>query len=166
VPLAKCLAEALALAIQTKNGALEEFCRGELDGWSFSREDEAAETRFSYRVINVFVLLKGEINVDHPGWGGKEDRIFAYMESDPDTFKKLRWLLHFSVPYLESKPHKSSDLAITVFTFPANLLIPTTKYKGDVRAYARSDVIPDLLTRIRSELTKRLLSMLPATTTK
>jgi hypothetical protein len=166
-PLATCIAGALKLAIARGNLSLREFCERELGGYEGHDDDYALDSpKFPHhRLIQTFHSATATINPSYFGWGKSFSSAFAYMQQDTENFSQTKTLIGKSISALEASVRQRGDAqnGMLHWTRKHGDLVPGSKYpEHPVHFYAAGDAYSGMLDAIRSELTKRLLAMLPA----
>lgn len=164
VPLSECVAEALTVAQKAKNSTLEKFCRNELIGWEKQNVEKLPDDQKPlYRLIEAFASPFHEINLQYMGWSSASS-IFDEMRRDKENYFPVKMVVSHPISQLESGSKSPYDPQKAVITFRAPLkdFLPNTKTPDtSVIVYAPEDSFSIVLERIRSELTKQLLDLLP-----
>ncbi len=162
VPLSKCITESLEIAHKVNNPSLERFCRNELTGWTKEKVDKYPDDYPTYRQVEAFISAS-KINLQYLGWGGISSNIFDYMRSDKENFIPTKLPIPGSVSIIESNI-PTIDPQKGILTKDARLkdLLPDTNTPDiPMFIYLRADSYINVLESIRTELTKRLLDLLP-----
>ena len=160
-PLSQYIAEVLSIAIALKKAELVEFCKKELTGWS---EKDFIKNPPPHRTIECFMSFT-QINMNFIGWNGNVTNILSYMEANPDEFKKRKSFQ--SQPISELESYDASNMSEII-----NRLIGWQRKSGSIIEdakspdapvffYARGTSFIQILEKIRSEFTRRLLLLLP-----
>ena len=154
---------ALSLSYAQRHGhqELAEFCSNELTGYASTLADSMTESMAGFRVIEGYVSFT-EVNMQYIGWGGSVSNTWKYISNDPGHF----------APHKLFIKHPISDIEKQARNAPPNTLMTMTRRHADlnpevadpdtpVYIYARGDAMENVLQRIRSELTKKLVALLP-----
>lgn len=160
--LGSCLTEALSIATKVKNVELQEFCKCELVGWPREVKDPP-----TYRLKEVFVSLY-KINLQHfEFFGGGIAAALQYMENDKNFFP-MKMFFSLPVSELENSTKKANIKdSLIAFSGPAIDIFPNTEDNSSVvNIYAKPTIFLDILVHVRSELTKKLLNLLPGIPTE
>ena len=158
-PLAASLTRALALARRAKDIELQRFCRLELEGYDSSLPDNEIP---EYRIVQVFSSANHQINPYFAGFAGNPGAVFDYMRANPDDFVLQYVQIRFSVSEIEARC--LTDPYRQFWSMPAthsDLGIESTTPDAQVFRYARGDAFQNIARGIRSELSTRLLALLP-----
>jgi hypothetical protein len=159
--LGTCLAEALALATHRNNASLKQFCERELGGYAEGKIRKDDPDHPAYRLVEVFVSPFAEINTQFVGWGENVSAIFEYMAHD-EHFTPISMLVPFPVAKIESISLTSPTNSMVHHTAQWRDFVPNAKTPtAPVHMYARPDAYRQVLEGIRSEVTRRLLRLLP-----
>jgi hypothetical protein len=67
-PVAKCIADALALSIRTRDEELRKFCERELSGLREAGYDKRAPDFPKHRTFTQYLLLAGKLDPAYPPW--------------------------------------------------------------------------------------------------
>lgn len=155
-PLASLIAEALVLAQKLKAEELDRFCRQELAGWATA---DCKGLPPAYRQVPAFVST-ARIFTEHPRWN-RED-VFDYMRQDPH-FIEFPMTVTQPIATVEAMHVPEGDRGILSVTGKARDFLPDTKTpEATIYYYVQPSSYRFLLQCIRSELTQRLLALLPA----
>jgi hypothetical protein len=158
VPLSQCFAEMLTIATTLKNKKLIKFCKYELGGWDKINVKEPPE----YRLIQCYMSFS-KINPNYIGWHGNINNAFSHMESNPDEFRQVSSFQTQPISELESYETSDSENKMTHWTQKLEDINKKTKNPETiVFFYARGTTHGHLLERIRTELTKKILTLLPS----
>lgn len=160
IPLAQCFTEALKIAIKLKNKDLEKFCRIELSGWQGRKGTYKSKTTPLYRLTEAFVTPH-RINLQYFGWSNTSS-VFEYMREEKKYFFPWKLLISESVAELESKVI-NPQTGVMIFEKLHKDFKPDSKTPSAViNVYFRPSAYPQILESIRTELTKKLLKLLPS----
>jgi hypothetical protein len=164
-PLGQCLAEGLALARQMRDGALEQFCRKELAGWS--QADAQTQAKPGYRAVRTFMSVR-PLLLRNAALLSVED-VFRFMEANDEHFKPVEWIVPDPVPQLEALTRTEAEAErrnqIGTMTIPYGHFDPDAapaEAQRPVYLYLRQDMYRGTLAAIKTEFTRRLLDLLPA----
>lgn len=163
VPLSSCITEALNIAQKIGDSSLEEFCKGELTGWYRGERVKNKEDIPKYRLIEIFVSPFAQLNMQYFGWGENASNVFDYMRRDSENFCPWRMLFAEPVSELESR-QPMDDIHKSIITVNMTLkdIVPDTNTPDfPVFGYGRADSYIRVLEGIRTELTQRLMELLP-----
>jgi len=161
IPLSQCITDALLIAKKIKNSTFELFCRNELIGWTREKLDEYPDEYPAYRQIEAFISAS-KINLQYFGWGGIASNIFDHMRSDKENFIPVKTFAPEPVSMIESKLPKDPQKNIVTKEVSLKDFIPETKTPNKpMFLYVRAGAFISILESIRTELTKRLLDLLP-----
>lgn len=154
-PLSRLLAEALGLAHGASNPELAHFCELELHG--YGPDDENPNWRF----VSAYVSVTARINPQYIGFKGNASAAFDVMASDSDFMAK-RVFISFPVPELERRQPLDPTKNMLTYDFRLGDLAKNTEHP-DTRciAYMHGDAFTRILTGVRTELSKRLVALLP-----
>lgn len=159
-PLSQCLATAISIARKYGNCELEEFCSLELTGYDESEPEKLP----NYRIIPAFVTMAGEINPMHFGWAGNINNMFAYIKRNPDVFKLTNLALSMPINSLEQIKEKDDQEYFFHLTLNAKEAFPGFPDDNVIaHCYAEMSRYSSVMSSIGTELTKRLLNLLPKT---
>lgn len=162
IPVSQCIAEALNIAQKANNQALQEFCKNELTGNFYSPTKENDKDVPSYRLIQVYLSPGGKVNPNYFGWNGNSSAIFEHMEEDNEHFFPVKLLIRESVSQIESKDSENASKQILSVSLRQKDVLPNPEHPNEiVYAYAKGDSYLVVLERIRTELSKHLLDILP-----
>lgn len=162
--LAECLAKALALAQKYNFGNLELFCRYELVGWEKDNLVKSPQNAPNHRLIEVFFSPFAELNLQYYGWGNNSSTVFDFMKKNTKDFFFLKMIYPHSISRIESLIEQSSPLHQSIITdqYPMQEVIPDSPIPDHpVRLYTKPSNLLGILDATRSELTKKLLDLLP-----
>lgn len=169
-PLAECVSDALALAIALGDNGLRSFCELELRGyWDHARvhqgeTTEPPEGAPTYRAIDAYASVNAEVNPMYYGWGDSMANVLTYLDKD-ENFTRMKIIMPDPLAQLEERAKQGSHKNLLVMSFPMSRVMPdATEPEGTVRTYARGDAVAQVVERIRSELSTRILKHLPALT--
>lgn len=167
--LSESLTEALSLSLELKKNDLSNFCKRELMGWAGQNnweEDDAPK----YRLSTVYASL-AQINPTYAGWGGNASIAFNYMRTNSDSFFPVKMVISLSVNQLENQLDKDVDKHMVVAEMPVSEF--AYKFKSSVKyesgkesnipvyLYSSAQDYVTIYENIRTELTKRLINLLP-----
>ena len=161
IPLSQCVAEALIIARTLGNETLEYICSKELGGWHSSDvADNAPCYRPTYRLIEVFVGAN-PLNMQYVGFGNYSNTIDFLRNSGNFTVSKM--LMAEPLSQLEARvppnPNKSiGSLETTLGAMNSNTKRPQEK----VHLYFSPFETANIVEAVRTEVTKRLIDLLPA----
>jgi hypothetical protein len=159
-PLSQCIAEALSIAQGYSDESLIHFCKNELIG--YSSKDFPEDGSLDYRLAEAFTAPLARINPQYWGWGNSPSNMFSYMEQHPDEFYPMKTIVTQPVSILEQRMPLDKEKTFMSWTQPLRDFIPTTDIPNHpVNCYARADIYEKVIESIRTELTKRLLKLLP-----
>ena len=162
--LSNCVAEALGFARKLKNRSLERLCKAELTGWYRDQGEDIDEENIpKYRLIEVFVSF-ARLNMQFMGWGESASNVLEYLRRDSDQFFPRKMLVSEPVSEIESK-QQPIDLHKSILTIEMKLgdVVPETSTPDlSVYGYGRADSYEKVLEGLRTELTQRLLELLPS----
>lgn len=161
-PLARSITEAVAIAQEGNNADLERFCRDELRGWTQEEADTGDAP--AYRMIEAFLSIK-QVNMNFVGWGGSAANVFAHMRLNPNDYKPYQMMVPFPVGHVEKEASQAMepDKGLISYTFKAKdvMDVPERLANFPVFAYFSAASYGEVLERIRGELVRRLLDLLP-----
>lgn len=161
VPLSQCITKALEIARKVNDPSLKWFCENELKGWTKEKLDKYPNVKLTYRLIEAFISAS-KINLQYFGWGGIVSNIFDHMRSDKENFIPMKTFAPEPVSMIESKLPKDPQKNIVTKEVSLKDFIPETKTPNKpMFLYVRADAFISILESIRTELTKRLLDLLP-----
>ena len=158
-PLSQCVAEAFAIAHKVKNQSLARFCIEELSGLDEATGKEP-DGRHSYRLMQGFASI-AQINMQYMGWGEGITNILAFMRNS-DEFHSMKVLISFPISKIENQlpenPRKQlMTMEISSDKFISDSILPEVP----IFLYFDSSSLIGLLESIRTELTRKLLDLLP-----
>jgi len=163
-PLSKLVAESLALAHKLGDASLAAFCRAELTGYPHQQGVLDEGELPSYRLVEAFLSMY-QINMQFVGFGGSAGNAFAYMRNEPQKFVPHRLFIPESLSQMEEKVKNASykpDSAIMTVPLKRGAVMPNSEHPDSpLMAYASADSYSRILEGIRTELTRRLLGLLP-----
>jgi hypothetical protein len=155
--LSECITEVLALALESRNGDLETFCRRELGGWVPSHQSELPP---AFRQVEAFVspvLLR----LADARW--KTSDIFAFMQQHPQQFALETVTVAEPIATVESVEIPQNPTGILLSQTKLGNLVPGAEHAdAPIYYYVRPSSYTYLLDRIRGELTAKLLTLLPS----
>jgi hypothetical protein len=154
--LSQVIAEALSFALEIGDAELTNWCRQELAGYPETDEGDLP----MYRYSNVFASF-GLINQQYIGWGGIASNVLNHMETAPKEFIPQKLALAFPVSVLEDRASRFSDQSLLHITVPYEGSIPEGRERPNIHLYGSGDTIRLVLSSIRSELSRRLIKLLP-----
>lgn len=154
--ISACVAEALALAVESGSQALRDLCTLELTGYSGGNDRTPKESE--HRTIQTFVSLGEQINIDYFG-GGKA--ALSWMSSHPKEFPPLKVRFDKPIVEVERLALDSDQGKLTVLSFPARDFAPDLSPGLVMYCYAGGDAASGIVDRLRSALVTRLLELLP-----
>jgi hypothetical protein len=158
----EAVARALPIAQKAKSGTLEWFCRNELAGWTQEEWDKYPGREPTYRVVEAFASISARINLQYWGWGRSPAAVFEFMRGKPDVFWPMNMMITESVATVESRAGQVSEAALGTLTRSLGEFLPgTDKPDLPVAIYVRPDAYTQVLDSVRTELTRRLLALLP-----
>lgn len=161
VPLSQCMAEALSLAQTYGDKNLVQFCKNELTGWTL--RTIPTDGSLDYRLVETFVAPLSRINPQYWGWGENISSMFSFMKQHPDEFYPSKTLVIEPISSVERNRTSDPNKSFLSWTQPMRDFIPDTENPDhNVACYARGDTYEKVLEAIRTELTKRLLILLPS----
>jgi len=156
-PLSKCIAKALTLAKNTKDKALEYFCRNELVGW----EEEARKKRPLHRVVQVYASFM-ELNMQYMGWGGSTSSTLSYIKGNSDEFIPTKMVLPHAIADLETEVPANPGNKLMCVKGTAGTFFPSVEQPDlPIFMYAAGTVYGQVIESTRRELTKMLIEILP-----
>ena len=160
VPLSLTLAEALEVTSEHGFEELALFCAKELAGWESSAW-LGEENVPLYRLVQGYMSPQ-KLNLSYIGWGGDIGNVWKYVSENGDIFVSRKIFVNFPVSVLEAKLPKAVPEALLTTSHKAKDLWPD-RYDSDldVYVYTRGDAYKEVYSRIRVELTRRLLQLLP-----
>ena len=160
IPLSQCIAEALPLGRKYGDEKLIEFCKNELMGWE--RRKIPKDDSHNYRLIEVFCSPLAKINPQYFGWGESASNMFSYMEEHPDEFFPRKMFATQPISVLEQNMPPDPQKYFLSWAQPMTDFIPDSSIRdGKVFCYARANAYESLIEAVRTELTKKLLNLLP-----
>lgn len=166
VPVPEAVARALPIALQAKRASLEWFCRNELAGWTQEEWEKYPGGEPTYRVVEAFASITARVNLQYWGWGRSAAAVFEYLRDNPDDFWPSYMPIAQSVSEIESKRSKATESAVLTFTKSLGDFLPDTETPDvPVVIYVNPDSYIRVLESIRTELTRRLLALLPKVST-
>ncbi len=159
VPLAASLTRALDLSRRAKDAELQRFCRLELEGYNlYSSESNCP----SYRIVTIYSSATHQINPYFAGFAGNPSAAFEFMRSNPNDFVQQYLRFPFGAAEIESRRLASPDTQfLSLPTTHAELGIESSTPDAQVFRYASGDTFHKIARGIRSELSTRLLALLP-----
>jgi hypothetical protein len=102
-----------------------------------------------------------KINMRYFGWDGDTANVISYIESNPDIFKPVNSFQTQPISHLESYEKKAPENKLISWVQKFGDLDKKTKYPdAPIYFYAEGTSYIHLLELIKSELTKKLLSIL------
>ncbi|WP_257459894.1 AbiTii domain-containing protein [Archangium lipolyticum] len=147
------VADTLALALRIGDQELRTFCENEIAGYPEDCELPP------YRKPKMFLSLH-EFNPQYIGWGGQALRVLQHLRANPSQYPQISTAMQLALSDFESTSLPSNSLSIMqrkVRDFPVSTpLDPETP----VFLYASPDIYQQILSGIRQEITRRLLSKL------
>jgi hypothetical protein len=153
-PLAECVAEALSVGRTARDESLIAFCTNELAGWPEGTTREA-----DHRAIEVFCSPNRRPNPDF--WGQNIGGMFADMAED-ENFVTRKLVLRHSLSRLERFSRETSSNSYMTFDVPLSAFLPDAdKPDIPISCFGRGSAYADVVEATRTELTKRLVSLLP-----
>lgn len=159
IPVSQCFAEALVIAQKVENPSLVRFCREELSGLE-QGVDREPNGRHSYRVIEGFVSID-QINMQYGGWGEGITNILAFMRNS-DSFHSWKVLIPFSISKIENQQPENPRKQLMIMEMSSKQIIPDSSLpEQSMFLYFDSYSLVGLLESIRTELTRKLLALLP-----
>jgi TIR domain len=157
VPLAQCLAEALALAHRAGDASFEEFCAAELGG--VTPDPNVDPAKFAYRTVEAYCGFD-QINPRFAGWGGDPNQLLAYMKSDTEHFFTTRIVFPQPVAEIQRRAGERTSTSLMTMTRRAGDLNPASSTPdAPIYCVLRGDGFNRILDAIRAELTRRLLTL-------
>lgn len=163
VPLSQCIAEALVIAHKTKSQMLERFCREELSGIRQENRDKDPDGKHAYRIMEGFASTS-QINMQYLGWGEGTTNILDFMRNS-DQFHSWKVLIPFPISRIESQQPEDPRKQLMTMEFPSEQILPdSVSPETPIFLYFTSYSFIRLLESIRTELTRRLLDLLPEMT--
>jgi hypothetical protein len=157
-PLAKSIPEVLELAHARKDTQLETFARRELSGWPALAQDDPNAPQ--YRQVQAF-LSWNPINMGYVGFHSSADAL-NFMVENPDTFTPRTLTFTQPVAQIESKAIQPSH-GLLSFNLKAKDVIPNTMQPDAIiYAYTNGNAWERVREGIRTEITNRLLALLPS----
>ena len=167
VPLSQVLTKCLALAHSSDDVKLEEFCRGELEGWRLEKKEEITTKNLEYRLVEIYICLGAfmiDISAAQSAFG-TEARLFEYFKSSTNDFKFMRFFMDMSISQLENRNRRGkgeNSLAVYQFKIPAKNIVPDSKNVDfEFYAYAESRSVDKIFESVRQRLTALLLHLIP-----
>jgi len=158
--LSQCIVEALNIAQVYDDRELVEFCKNELTGWKGKEIPE--DKKVHYRLIEIFCSPYAKINPQYFGWGENISNMFAFMEEHPDHFFPLKTFLTMPISELERKKSSDPKKTFLAWTMPITSILPDSKDPdAKVYCYARASSTENVIEAVRTELTKKLINLLP-----
>jgi hypothetical protein len=165
VRVSEVVAKALLVAQRARSDPLEWFCRNELAGWTQQEWDRYPGGEPTYRLVEAFATVSARVNLQYWGWGRSAAAVFQYMREHPDDFWPLNMMIVEPVSSVESRASQASISAVISLTRTLGEFLPDTE-KPDVPVaiYVSPDSYIRVLESVRTELTRRLLALLPRVT--
>lgn len=159
VSLAQCIAEALPLAQSNGDREFVEFCRQEMAGYTDAEINGGHVPR--YRSIEVFCSVKAKVNPQYIGWGGANN-MFAFMEENPDDFFIKRMFVSRPIAEIVEEETRDPSKSFFSWTQPMSSFLPDAKDPdAPVWCCAKGNAYASVVESVRTELTTRLLGLLP-----
>lgn len=153
--LADCLVTTLTFAQKIKDPGLSDFCRHELAGWT------AGEDAPDYRLVDGFLSLY-EINPSSLTWAGSSDNVFRYMRQNPKEFKPYKAAIGEPVASMEAAAvNHPGDGLFTIRLRWADIFDNATHPDAPCVFYAEGHSYSTVIRKVREELTRRLIGLLP-----
>lgn len=154
-PLAECLADTLAFAEKVQDAELSNFCRHELVGWT------AGEDAPEYRQVDGFLSLF-EINPSSIRWAGSSDSVFRYMRQNAKEFKPYTAAIGEATASMEAEAvHQPNEGLFTIRLHWRDIFDDPAHPDAPCIFYAESHAYQTVLRKVREELTRRLIRLLP-----
>jgi hypothetical protein len=161
--LTQCLQDVLALSRSIGDANLEQFCRQELYGWKPERSTIDKDSAPSYRLVEVFVAPRARINLQYVGFNGNASAAFDFMRRTPDEYFLRSFFVHQPVPEMEAKPTADPWATLITFEMDRRMFYDNVEPSAPpVVVYAQADLWFKVLAGIRTELSRRLLDLLPS----
>jgi len=155
--LASTVARALAIARATGNSDFEQFCQGELVGWSDLRK---AGVRPAHRYVQEYASLS-QLNLKYGGWAGDSRLILQEIESDPKRFAPVKVFWDSPLAEIEHMYSIDSSKSIVHYTMAwpeGPSVFGDTGVGSSVFMYASASTPAWIVDNVRSQLTKFLLT--------
>ena len=152
------LPRVLKLAAATGHTELETFAKYEISGW---REVQKAGAPPGHRFSNLYMSAV-PVNFDYMGWGGDVRRILREIETDTDTFHRIKFFWHQPLHELESLGARNPGSEMLTFTAMMSEMFKDVKPKNDVRVYVygSATTLAGVVARVRTELLRLIIAAL------
>lgn len=162
-PLSKTLPDLIRFAQEADNAELERVARYYLFGGEThtGKYDDLPDHK-KVTMIEMYVCLKGELNMSYLGWGGDANRMMHHVENDKDfAFRRLS--VSWPIVDIEAQAASAKPDHVCVNRIPASSLITDPKNPNHkFTAYFRSDGWGKVLLGMRRELIKMLRVQVPS----
>ena len=156
------MSEALVIAQNYKDKTFVDFCKSEIIGWDTKKLPK--NKSLDYRLILAYCTISQKINPNYIGWGETPSAMFSYMKDHPDDFFPRKFLVTEPLSVIEQKIPSDTQKSFASWTQSTADFFPDAKQPHvNVYCYADASTYRDVIEAIRTELTKRLLNLLPDT---
>src|SRR3990172_23938 len=155
--LSQVVAKTLAFALEIGDAELGNWCSQELSCY----QDTGKDNLPSYRYTHVFAS-PALINLQYIGWGGSAPNALSHMKTDTENFVPQNLALTFPVSEIEDRADRFSRNTLLHITVPYEGDMPEGRARPNVNLYGSGDTMQRVVESIRSELSRRLIKLLPS----
>jgi hypothetical protein len=158
--VSECLAAAINIAQRENAVDLLSFCKRELGGYERFEQEELKKLGAEYRLVQVYISTKAAVNRQYVGWQTTED-VMEFLRTDDDFYPRK---LFISYPISNIERQISTDPRTMLLHFSLKIgdfLSDAKDPEAPVNGYAQPGSLAGIVDAVRSELTTRLIALLP-----
>jgi tRNA A-37 threonylcarbamoyl transferase component Bud32 len=150
------LIEALNFSVKINNNELKNFCSKEMQGWEPKEGDNLPLDQKAYRMVDTYLVLSKPIHSAFFSTGGSVESFFNYLETTKNI-SKISMTIIDSVSEIEETIKKATATKYILSSYDISYFLPGES--GKVFAYTRIQSYGKVLTGIKNELIKKVLSL-------